>query len=76
MACEMATPSLTDVPRPTSSINTSESYVAKPRIIAVDAISLANVLKLFSRSSSLDRRVRSASWMLKQTAALLVSLET
>jgi hypothetical protein len=36
-----------------------------PRIIAEDTISFAKVLKLFSISSSLERRVRSASCTLK-----------
>lgn len=51
----------------------SDSYIASssatqrsvPRIMAEDAISFANVLRLFSMSSSFDRRVSRASWVLE-----------
>ena len=58
IACEIPIPSFGEVPRPNSSIKTSESESASPNIIAEDAISLANVLKFFSMSSSFERRVR------------------
>ena len=80
MAWATPIPSLGDVPRPTSSIKTSEFAVDRPeqalvtrlqrqfnrgtvvpRIMAHEAISLAKVLRLFSMSSSLERRVRSES---------------
>lgn len=37
---------------------------SQPKIMADDAISLAKVLRLFSKLSSFDRRVRRASWTL------------
>lgn len=43
-----------------------QSSQGVPRIIAVEAISFAKVLKFFSISSSFDRRVRRESWMLER----------
>lgn len=70
-------PSLGDVPRPSSSIRTKESWVDRPvavqqpsetldtpdspSIIADEDISSANVLNPLSISSSLDNRVKRAS---------------
>lgn len=69
-------PSPGDVPLPNSSIKINEFGVAipvemsvspffrvsgAPKIIAEEAISFAKVLRLFSISSSLDKRVRSES---------------
>ena len=81
MAWQIPTPSNGEVPLPSSSMRISESEVASPastgelritqkhrrapRIIAVDDISFAKVLRFFSISSSLDSRVRSESCMLK-----------
>ncbi len=47
-----------DVALPNSSIRTNDFEEARPKIIALDAISLANVLRFFSMSSSFDKRVR------------------
>lgn len=44
--------------------------VNKLKIMADDAISLANVLRLLSRSSSFDRRVNNASWSLSTVNGL------
>ena len=65
IAWEMPTPSCGDVALPNSSIRTNDSEEARPRIIAEVAISLENVLRLFSMSSSFDRRVRRWAWMLR-----------
>jgi hypothetical protein len=65
MAWDMPTPSLGDVALPNSSIRTNDLEEARPKIIAQDAISLANVLRFFSMSSSFERRVRRRSWILK-----------
>lgn len=58
IAWAIPTPSFGDVALPNSSIRTNDLEEARPRIIAQDAISLANVLRFFSMSSSLDKRVR------------------
>lgn len=65
IAWEIPTPSFGDVALPNSSIRTNAREEAMPKIIAQDAISLANVLRFFSMSSSFERRVRRWLWILK-----------
>lgn len=52
IAWEMPIPSRGEVPLPSSSMSTSDCEPARPRIMADDSISFANVLRLFSIASS------------------------
>lgn len=65
IAWEMPTPSFGDVALPNSSIRINDSEEERPKIIAENAISLANVLRHFSMSSSFNRRVRRCAWMVR-----------